>query len=172
MSRGLKRQQSTAVAIKAAEKRKRALELRRDGHTFDVIAKKMGINSGATAWKMVTKGIRDLPKQAAQEVVDLEIIRLDHLLVGLFERFKKGSHGSVDRILRVMTRRAALLGLDAPKAQHVQMETIQTVISQFDERSAPDNEYYALHGCYPEEAPIESEAEASEPSVDHLKGLH
>lgn len=164
-----KRQKNTARSVVAAEKRKAALELRKEGWTFEVIGKKLGMGR-ALAWKVVQKGIRDLPKAAAQEVLDMELYRLDELMTFLWKKAQKGDLQAVDRILRIMVRRANYLGLDAPKAQHVQLETVQTIASQFDERSAADNEYYAQHGFYPEEAPLEvSDADAP---ADPLKGLH
>ena len=44
----------------------------------------------------------------------LEEYRLDALLMVLWPQVMGGDQGAVDRVLRVMQRRAALRGLDAP----------------------------------------------------------
>ena len=57
-------------------------------------------------------------KQTLQEPADelrkLELERLDKLLLGVWPQAVRGNQGSVDRALRIMERRAKLLGLDAP----------------------------------------------------------
>lgn len=47
--------------------------------------------------------------------------RLDQLLIAVWPMATKGSLGAVDRVLRLLERRAALLGLDAPR--RVDIET-------------------------------------------------
>jgi hypothetical protein len=50
----------------------------------------------------------------ASELKAEELSRLDGMLRGLWPDARKGSHGAVDRVLKIMERRAKLLGLDAP----------------------------------------------------------
>ena len=45
---------------------------------------------------------------------DLEAARLDAMLLPLWRRVQQGDERAVDRALKIMERRARLLGLDAP----------------------------------------------------------
>jgi len=64
--------------------------------------------------------VRELDKlnsfreETAIQVLDLELARLDALLMACWAQAKSGHLGAIDRALRVLDRRAKLLGLDAP----------------------------------------------------------
>jgi hypothetical protein len=47
-------------------------------------------------------------------VRELELTRLDAMLLPLWRRVQAGEEKAIDRALRIMERRARLLGLDAP----------------------------------------------------------
>lgn len=56
--------------------------------------------------------------QVAADAAELraeEVSRLDAMLAGLWPDARRGHLGAVDRVLRLMERRARLLGLDAPE---------------------------------------------------------
>ena len=53
-------------------------------------------------------------REPADEVRDLEVARLDAMLLPLWRRVQQGDERAVDRALKIMERRARLLGLDAP----------------------------------------------------------
>ena len=66
-------------------------------------------------------------QEPADELRTLELERLDRLLLGVWGQAAKGNQGAVDRALKIMERRARLLGLDAPTK--VQQENVgDTVI--------------------------------------------
>lgn len=102
-----------AAAVRLAERAKQALGLRRAGASYEQIGAQLGITRSA-ARKVVTKAIARIPRDDAEQVLQLELDRLDALLRGLWPQAVKGHGGAVDRVLRVMERRARLLGLDAP----------------------------------------------------------
>ena len=58
------------------------------------------------------KVLAETAQEAADEVRALELARLDALLAALWPQ--QGEPAVVDRVLRIMERRAKLLGLDAP----------------------------------------------------------
>jgi DNA-binding transcriptional regulator LsrR (DeoR family) len=93
-----------------------ALELRRLGFGYREIAAHLGIGR-TRAHQLVTHAMEESRAQVA-EAVDaikaLEISRLDGMLRGLWPNARKGGLGAVDRVLKIMERRAKLLGLDAP----------------------------------------------------------
>lgn len=98
--------------VEFIERQTRALDLRRKGYTYSEIAAEMGYTSKATAYRVVAKGLRKMIQEPAEDVLKLELDRLDALLKELWKR--KDQTDVVDRILRVMDRRAKYLGLDAP----------------------------------------------------------
>jgi hypothetical protein len=53
-------------------------------------------------------------QEPAEELRTMEVARLDQMLLGLWPKAIKGDTWAVDRVLKIMERRAALLGLDAP----------------------------------------------------------
>lgn len=101
--------------IEAAEKRTRALQLRKAGATFDQIAQQVGFEGRGQACRAVQQELADLPKEDAAELRDLELARLDSLLTAMWPKAIGGNGWAVDRVLRIMERRARLAGLDQPE---------------------------------------------------------
>jgi len=114
--------------IDAAIRRNYVLEQRRGGHSYRVIAqltiakfKKEGLPKNYDdryACDDVMTEIRRLHEQnqeKAQDIVDLEVVRLDAALSGIWNDVLNGHLGAIDRFLKISSRRADLLGLDAPK---------------------------------------------------------
>lgn len=52
-------------------------------------------------------------REPTKELIELEVKRLDGLFMTAFPMAKQGVMGAVDRCLKIMERRARLLGLDA-----------------------------------------------------------
>jgi hypothetical protein len=99
--------------IEAAERQAKALELRKAGHTFEEIAQFLGYKGFEGAYKAVKAGLKRVCREPAEEVRTLELARLDKLLTVLWPKAITGDPESIDRVLKVMHRRASLLGLDA-----------------------------------------------------------
>lgn len=95
----------------AAEKRKKALELRRAGWEYQDIADEVGYANKGGAYKAVQQGIRDITREPAEELVTLELSRLDDMLAGMYERARDGDLWAVDRVLKIMEQRAKFLNL-------------------------------------------------------------
>lgn len=105
---------SSPRRIKAAEKRRQALDLRTSGLTYQQIAHELGYRSAGYVCDIVRAELDKLPKEPAEAVRQLELTRLDAMLLGLWAEAKAGRWLAVDRVLAIMDRRARLLGLDAP----------------------------------------------------------
>ena len=111
-----KRNNQKAQRIAAKEKRARTLELRKAGITYQEISDALGIPLSSVG-RYVQQGIAEWQKQTEQdagEIVALEIARIDRMLRGLWNRAKAGDDAAVDRVIKLMDRRAKLLGLDKP----------------------------------------------------------
>lgn len=101
-------------AVNAHDRTLQALELRKAGFTYSVIAEKLGYNSKSAAWDAVNRALKHLKREPAEGVLALELERLDALYKSMYPQALKGNLGAVDRCLKISERRAKLLGLDAP----------------------------------------------------------
>jgi hypothetical protein len=107
---------ASSVRITAAQRRGKALDLRKQGQTYAQIAAALGV-SESRAHQVVTEELRRLHaerSEAAGEVLRLELERLDVLQASVWPKAKAGEPTAVERVLNIMARRAKLLGLDAP----------------------------------------------------------
>lgn len=114
--------------IPTAQRRKRVMELRRKGVSPDDIAERLLEKWGGkhlpSGWdhRYVQKDIkrecdrwRKECRETRKEYVELELQRLDDLLNRLYKELENNFKNSiVDRIIRIMERRAKYLGLDDP----------------------------------------------------------
>ena len=104
--------------LSAAEKQVEAVSLRKAGHTIDEIAARVGYSGKSGAYKAVMSALRKTLQEPADELRTLEVERLDAMLNALWPTIiaqGRGTPRAVEAALKVMDRRAALLGLDAPK---------------------------------------------------------
>src|SRR3990167_920992 len=101
--------------LQAIERQRQALELRKAGASFESIAKQLGYADHKGAYKAIISAIHKTLKAPADEVQELELLRLDAMFLGLWRQAVAGDNFSIDRALKIMERRASLMGLDAPK---------------------------------------------------------
>lgn len=105
------------------EKERKALELRRAGVSYDVIAQQLGWSNGSGAWQAVQRAMRRTLRDAGTEQVrDQELDRLDRMQQAVWSRALQGDLPAVGTVLRIMERRSRLLGLDAPVTAQIQVE--------------------------------------------------
>lgn len=136
------------------EKERKALELRRAGVDYATIARQLGYSNRGTVHRMVQKAMARVNKEPAEALRNLEQERLDRLQAAVWQDALKGSYGAVDRVIRIMERRAKLLGLDAPTA--ITNEVTGEITVQFgfprpdpreaDARAIPQAQLHALPG--------------------------
>lgn len=110
------RSSTDAGAATRIKRQAEALELRRAGLGFEEIASRLGVGK-SQAHRYVVAGLADARAQiraSADELKSEDLSRLDAMLTGLWPRARKGEAIAVDRVLKIMERRARLLGLDAP----------------------------------------------------------
>ena len=104
---------TSALHIAQAERRTQYLNLRKAGYTYERIGAQFGVSRQAVCDVVVWA----LKSQQAESVGDLRALeneRLDDMLRAIYAQAVKGDTGAIDRILRIMERRAKLWGLDAP----------------------------------------------------------
>lgn len=98
------------------ERRRNAIELRKVGLSYAEIGARLGVSAPA-AHAMVKKELTLLQEKMSEETESLramELARLDVMQKAIWLPARNGNFGAIDRILRIMERRAALVGLDAP----------------------------------------------------------
>lgn len=113
-----------------------ACRLRARGWTYEQIGAELGMSRGH-AYEAVQRAIADIVREPAEEVRQLELLRLDEMhrtaaavltrehyvvdrgSVVLWDGVPLADDGpklaAIDRLLKIQARRAALLGLDAEK---------------------------------------------------------
>jgi len=111
--------------IKTTEKTLKALTLRKKGFNYTEIGEELGC-ARQTACRYVLSELEilaDKCREEAEHVRALELQRLDDLYTKAWDLVDAGgSETAIDRCLRIMERRAKLLGLDA--AQKVDVNGI------------------------------------------------
>lgn len=94
----------------------RCVELRLQGLSYRAIGAAAGC-SHVHAWRLITRAmetVNDRTAEDARVLRTLEAERLDAILQGVWDRAAEGDLPAVDRVLKIMERRARLFGLDAP----------------------------------------------------------
>lgn len=144
---------SATDLLETAERRKRVLELREEGHDLRTIAARLEEEFGAVAlpsgWdsRYVAKDIqRALQKvrsdvdATASDLLRLELRRLDTLQAAFYSKALGGDAEAFDRVLKAMKRRARYLGLDEPDELDVSggfdyelVETLLDALQDFPE---------------------------------------
>lgn len=109
-------------SLRADELALQAFSLRLKGYDFQRIADEMGLDHRAAAYRYVDREVkrrREELAEAADKVIEQELARLDEMVSFLRPHVERGSDKHIDKMLRVMERRAKLLGLDAPTRSEV-----------------------------------------------------
>ena len=101
--------------VAVAERRMRAVELAATGLDYSQIAAELGYSHRSAARKAVVAVLQARIVEAADQLRELEVQRLDGLQRALWDRALAGEQRAVDSIVRIIQARVKLLGLD----QHV-----------------------------------------------------
>ena len=100
--------------IESYEKDQRALELRKEGHTYESISEQLGYSTPSASYKAVMRRLKDMDRPAVSMLRELEVQRLDAMLYAVWHDVLQGDAGAVSTALKISERRSRLLGLDAP----------------------------------------------------------
>lgn len=105
--------------IDAKVRAARALELRMEGMKFDDIANELGYNSKQAAFDAVSRELKAITREPAEEVLRLDLERLDRMWGIHYLNAQAGDAQALASCMRIMERRARLLGLDAPAKNEI-----------------------------------------------------
>lgn len=109
------------LELEKAERVSMALELRKAGMSYPEISKELGV-SADTVRKYVVESLREFRAESAEfveEAIGVDILRLDEMIAAIWPQVMAGHLGAHDRALKILERRAKMLGLDRPvKTEH------------------------------------------------------
>ena len=100
--------------LEARDRQRRAVELRTEGHSLEEIAAQLGYADKASVHNAITRTIDRHEAAAVDEYRDLEAARLNELQQAIWPLATAGDIPAVTACVRIIDRRAKLLGLDAP----------------------------------------------------------
>ena len=121
-------------SVESQKRELEALELREAGLNFRQIGQRLGV-SHTWAHKLVKAAMDRIALEVderAEAVRQLELTRLDRMQLVLWAKASSGSVAHVDRMLRIMERRARLLGLDAPTKSHINVDVATLTDEQLE----------------------------------------
>jgi AraC-like DNA-binding protein len=103
------------------DRERQVVALRRQGFTWQDIADQVGYSSPSGASEAYYRASYRVVTEDVQAIRELENDRLDLLFSSVWEQALAGDHKATDTCLRIMSRRAKLLGLDTPVSQRVEV---------------------------------------------------
>jgi hypothetical protein len=98
----------------AAARRAKAVELRTAGLTYDQIAVELGYANRGTIYRVVAEALKAQTAEAIAKLRSLEVERLDHVQLAMWQRAMDGNVPSATAVVRCIMARCRLLGLDGP----------------------------------------------------------
>ena len=98
--------------LTAADRQRRALELRSQGWGYDRIASELGYRSRSGPWRAVNRALGKVQHEGVTELRSLHSLRLSEIVSSLWDRRRDPQVARA--ILGCMEREARLFGLDAP----------------------------------------------------------
>jgi hypothetical protein len=107
------------LEIQTLKRDSRVYELRIQGLTFDAIANEVGFSGPSGAWQAYQRIRHEVIFESIDDARQLELMRLDELQVAVWDRAVNGELPAAHCVLKIMDRRAKLLGLDKPEKVEV-----------------------------------------------------
>lgn len=115
-ARKIRQPRSDKGRLRAEEQRLKAVQLRLAGATYAQIGQQLGC-TGPNAYYLVSTALART-KARTEDTVDemraLDLGRMDAMLLGIWRQAAEGNLFVIDRVLKILERRAKLVGLDAP----------------------------------------------------------
>ncbi|MHB8867449.1 MAG: hypothetical protein ACYC6T_08080 [Thermoleophilia bacterium] len=110
----------SARRVAARKREADALELRLGGATYEQIAPRLGYKNRSGAMRAVKRALDKLiSPEDVESLRQLELERLDRLLLGIWSSAVRGNPAAIDRVLKILERRARILGIDAPERREL-----------------------------------------------------
>lgn len=124
----MRKEKTSVITINKREKSVRALELRKAGVSYDMIAQQLGYSNKSSAHRAVSKLLDSTEKEVVGDLREMELRRLDDLFRSMYPMALKGNFAAVDKCLKIMERRSKITGLDAPEKTQSDVRQIIKVV--------------------------------------------
>ena len=101
--------------LKGRARSEAALQLRIRGFTYQDIANALGYASRSSALYAIKAAMarhEEVEAASVEELRRIDLLRLDKMLRGHWDRATSGNSRAAETVLKIMARRAALVGLD------------------------------------------------------------
>lgn len=105
---------TNATTIAARVKAAKAMELRMEGKTFSQIARELNYNCVQSAHEAVKRALHSTLQEPADALRTLELERIDAMWGIHYLNAQGGDVQALAACMKLMERRAKLIGLDAP----------------------------------------------------------
>ncbi len=115
---GRKTNATSSRRIRDRLKAGKALEHRLEGRLYPEIAEDLGYSGPGAAYNAIQRLLKHHEMDSVVDLRQVEGGRLDELLKGLWAAAVTGQKDAVELVLKIMNRRARLLGLDVPAEIH------------------------------------------------------
>lgn len=117
--------------LTAKQKQNQALQLRTGGATYQQIADSLGLAQAASAHKLVKKALDAIPHEAAAELRQIELQRMEELELRLRARLRAGDISVSGNLLRLSDQRAKLTGIYLIPEAAGDLTSVQNVFAGF-----------------------------------------
>lgn len=114
--RKIRQPTSAKARVRAEAQRLSAVQCRLAGATYTQIGQQLGVSRSYAFYLVATALARTKARteETAEEMRALDLGRMDALLLGIWQQAATGNLLAIDRVLKILERRAKLCGLDAP----------------------------------------------------------
>lgn len=124
---------TSAKALAQAERSNQILKLRAQSFTLEQIAEQVGLKSASAVHNVLSRAIQKLRTENVEACREMEVARLDEVLDRAWEAYRRVEaiepldEGELlahrDHIVRILQRRAKLLGIEAPVRHEIEVST-------------------------------------------------
>ena len=105
-----KRRQISQATVDRNTRMRNALELRKAGVSYSEIAKRLGWNSPKSAYTAINKALMAQMSETVEEARQIEMERLNHLLMLAWAKAQGGDLAAMDRCVMLMREIRAVRG--------------------------------------------------------------
>lgn len=123
-----KNSKTAPIVISKRERAIQALDLRKAGISYEMIAQRLGYSNRTAAFRAVQTLLEKSEKEASIDLREMELRRLDDLFLSIYKKAREGDLPAIDRCLKIMERRAKMSGLDAPEKTQSDVRQIIKVV--------------------------------------------
>jgi len=115
--------QRRTVKPEVLDKEIEVVKLRRGGLTWDLIAERVGYGSASAAHAAYQRAAKRAVYEDVDAIRQVEGERLDLMQSAVWGKALQGDLPAIQTLIRIMERRAKLLGLDQPLRQQIEVTT-------------------------------------------------